>query len=513
VALATVLFAMFYLLRIWDRQRENGLLIPIGILAGFAIAVKYTGFLGPLYALAFVGWKLRRSGNGRSSVLRPLLAMTAVIALVAGPWLIKNWVWVQNPVAPFANRVFPNRWVHVSFEQDYQAGLRHYELKDRRQIPFEVTYRGTTLGGLLGPVFLLAPLALLGLRSRECRGLLLAGAIFALPYLDNIGTRFLIPPLPFLALALALALARWRWVLYAAMMAHAVLSWPSMVGIYSTPAAWHIDGLPLAAALRIESEDSYLRRLASGYTTDRLIEGQVPKSESVFLFGATAEAYTARRMLVRYLSAPNEVLGDILWTPMFPGFQPTVVLDFQFPARPVKKIRVVQTYAAGAEMWSISEFRVFAGGHEIPRGPQWRLTAHPNPWDVQLAFDNSPATRWRTWQVARAGDYVGIDFGGLLTVDEVKIESSPDYANTQIRLETPDANGRWVSLGAPPRQLRQTISADLRRAAAAELKARDIRYLVVNREDANAQDLRLRPSAWGLALIGRADYDELYRLE
>jgi len=513
VALAAVLFAMFYLLQIWDQQRENRLLIPVGILAGFAVAVKYTGFIAPLYALAFAGWKLLRPRKSDSGVLKPLFIVLAMTTLIAAPWLIKNWMWVQNPVEPFGNQIFPNRWVHLSFEHDYQAGLRHYELADRRQIPLEVTYRGTTLGGLLGPVFLLAPLALLALRSTEGRRLLLASFLFALPYLDNIGTRFLIPALPFLAMALALALARWPGVLYGVTIAHAVLSWPSVVGIYSTPSAWHIDNIPFEAALRIEPEDSYLQRLSSGYPTDRLIENQVPKGEPVFLFGATSEAYTTRRMLVRYLSAPNEVLGDILWTPIFPGFQPSVVLDFPFPPRQLSKLRVVQTYAGGAEMWSISEFRVFAGGREIPRSPEWRLKARPNPWDVQLAFDNTPATRWRTWQTAAPGDYIEVDFGAPQLVDNVRIESSPEYANTQIRLEAPDANGRWTPLGEAPHQTKQTIRADLRRAAAFEVKARGVRYLIVNREDTNAQDLRLRPDAWGLKLIGEAGYDQLYRVE
>ena len=188
--------------------------------------MKYTAFLAPLYAFGFVGWKLRRSDDKRRNILRPLLTMAAMIALMTAPWFIKNWIWVQNPVAPFANRIFPNRWVHVAFEHDYQAALRDYGLRDRRQIPLEVTFRGTKLGGLLGPVFLLAPLALLSLRFPEGRRLLLASAIFALPYLDNIGTRFLIPTLPFFSLALALTLARWPGVLFGVMIAHAVLSWP-----------------------------------------------------------------------------------------------------------------------------------------------------------------------------------------------------------------------------------------------------------------------------------------------
>ncbi len=60
--------------------------------------------------------------------------------------------------------------------------------------------------GVLGPVFLAAPLALLALRNREGRKLLLPCALVLLPYIGNIGTRFLISSLPFLSLALALTL-------------------------------------------------------------------------------------------------------------------------------------------------------------------------------------------------------------------------------------------------------------------------------------------------------------------
>ncbi len=40
VALAAVVFALFYLLQIWDASRDSKLLVPIGILAGFSFATK-----------------------------------------------------------------------------------------------------------------------------------------------------------------------------------------------------------------------------------------------------------------------------------------------------------------------------------------------------------------------------------------------------------------------------------------------------------------------------------------
>ena len=49
------------------------------------------------------------------------------------------------------------------------------------------------IGGMFGPVFLLAPLGLLALRLKSGRRLLLAALVFALPAYLNTGTRFLIP--------------------------------------------------------------------------------------------------------------------------------------------------------------------------------------------------------------------------------------------------------------------------------------------------------------------------------
>src|SRR5207244_7375293 len=125
--------------------------------------------------------------------------------------------------------------------------------------PLEVTMRGCALCGLLGPMFLLAPLGLLAVRFAEGRKLLLAAALFLLPYSANIGTRFLIPALPFVALSMGLAVSGSN--LAAVMMAvtHAIFSWPLVIGLYSQPDAWRLlDKIPLRQALRLESEDSFV---------------------------------------------------------------------------------------------------------------------------------------------------------------------------------------------------------------------------------------------------------------
>ncbi len=108
---------------------------------------------------------------------------------------------------------------------------------------------------------------------------------------------------------------------------------------------------------------------------------------------------------------------------MYRVFQPTRIVKFDFAPRELRKLRVVQTASLPYNQWSIAEMRIFGNTNaELPRDSAWRLTAHPNPWDVQLAFDNSPVTRWRSWQPAAPGMYVQVDFGRLQSAGAVVVE-------------------------------------------------------------------------------------------
>ena len=196
VAVAAIAFTLFHLLQLWDEERNPRLLGAIGLVAGFAFAAKYTAWPALVYAVGFVALKNRKA----------ILPVAACAAVVIAPWLLKNWIYLQNPVAPFFNRQFPNPYVMAGFEDTYRKVLSMYHLKSRWEIPLQATVYGS-LSGLLGPVFLLAPLGLLALRRREGRQLWLAALVFGANYFSNITTRFLIPPLPFVALAMMMALS------------------------------------------------------------------------------------------------------------------------------------------------------------------------------------------------------------------------------------------------------------------------------------------------------------------
>ena len=499
VAVAAIAFALFYLLQVWDQERSAHVLVPIGILTGFAFGTKYTAFVAVPYALGFIAWKTWRA---RQPVFRPLLVTTALALIFIAPWMVKNWIWVDNPVSPFANRVFPNPYVHVSFEDDYRRVEQMYDLTSRWQIPRQVTVKGENLAGFFGPLFLLTPLALLVLRLRTGRQLWLAALVFGLPFYANVGARFLIPAAPFVSLALALTFANASGLLLVLTLAHAISCWPTVAKLYCGSTAWRLNNIPYKAALRIEPEEAFLRRRSQQYNETRLIDNLVPPGEPVFSYAQMTDSYGSHEVLVSFQAGFNEILRDILWTPLFNSFQPTRILTFHFPPRDLRAIRVVQTEKAKDAQWGIAELRVFDGQNELPRAPEWRLTARPNPWDVQMAFDNSPVTRWRSWQVAEPGMFVQVDFGHAQKLDAVVVESSDEGYQTKVKLEGLDPQGKWATILNQPVETSSPTRVNLRLAAASELKARGIRYLLIEKTDFRSEDFQLYTKLWGMKCIG-----------
>jgi hypothetical protein len=510
VAAAAILFALFYLLSIWETGSNRYLLVPIGILAGFAFAAKYTAAIAIPYALGMVVWTQRRAGR---AWLRPALTVSGVAALFILPWMIKNQMFGGNPFAPFANRLFPNPYVHVSFEEMYRSHLRHYLLASWVQAPWELTVKGERLQGFFGPVFLLLPLGLLSLRGREGRRLTLAGAIFALPWFLNIGTRFLIPALPPLTLALALALRTPAGLLPAIAVLHAILSWYATPFRYYDAYAPRLTTLPLRGAFRIEPEDEYLARNNPGYRIDRLIERKVPPGGKVFSFEQIPEAWTTREIFAGYTSAQNEVFSDTLAAALSLEPFPMQAQVFRFEPRQLRRLRAIQTAPTKKEMWSVNEFQVFAQGTSLLPDGQWRLNANPNPWDAALAFDNSAVTRWRSWDLAKPGMFLEVDFGRPVTIDEARLVAAPDAALGQVELRGMDASGEWRTLAVQQSTSSFRIRDNLRQASVRALMARDIHYLLVTPGAFGANDFNDNSEAWGLELLGESGGRRLYALK
>jgi hypothetical protein len=303
-ALVTYSFAVFYCLNLLDELSESTILIVCGLFVGYCVALKYTGAVAAVFAVAWLVLRQRKA---------PWISFGISMAACSSPWLLRNCLWLGNPFAPLLNRWFPNQFFSPSFEKSYLADVGHFEgLHHWWDLPLDITIYGARIPGFLGPVFLLAPFALLALRHRQGRRLLIAAAVFSLPILFNAATRFLMPGIPFLALALGIALQNSPGVIPLLAAAQAVLCWPACTGLYAADWSWRIREIPVRAAFRLEPEAAFLRRRIPDYKLLPAIEMAVPISTRIFSFSTRPEAYLGRTILVGYESADGQQLEEAL---------------------------------------------------------------------------------------------------------------------------------------------------------------------------------------------------------
>lgn len=494
VAGAAVVFAFFVLLDRWDETRQPSLLLAIGVLAGFSYGIKYTLVLSLPFAVLWVYWRERR--------LRPVLQLAAVAALFIAPWVCRNAVWWHNPVAPLFNAWFPNPYVHQWFEKEYKAHMATYGLPSRWLIPAQITYGGSKLAGLLGPVFLLSPLALLSLRHPLGPRLLLTWAVFTATYFSNVGTRFLIPGLPFLALAFALL--PWPRLVLATVVLHAVLSWPDVIKLYADRYSWRLEKVLWREALRLKPEDHFLSSRLAAYPIARLIDAHVPAGRRIFSFQQIPEAYCSREVIVGFQSAQGELLEQTMHNALREDRKPTRLLHLTFPPRKLDHVRIALNRDWPAARWSVHEIRLLHDNEPIARSPHWRIHATTAPELAPLVVDNSPVTRWTADVPWLKGQGFTLDLGRPTPIDHVIIEMSSDQAWDGITLEgIPEAKTELKAVPTP---------VGLRRAVMEEFLARNVQFLVSEQGEYWYRDLLSRPEAWGLDVIGTRGAHTLFRI-
>jgi hypothetical protein len=514
LAVTAILFSVFYVVEIAREEPGAPAAILAGVLSGGACAAKYTAFLA--FPVAFVGLGIALFRRRRAA-WKPLLVLCLVAAVFVVPWLARNVIYYQNPVAPLLNKYFPNPYIHVSFEDDYTHIMRKYQgLASYRDLPYELCLHGAHLAGTIGPVFLLLPLGLPALRTALGRRLLLVGLVYALPYATNVGARFMLPALPFFALAIALAPPRRLAVVVLPLLAvlQGYDSVPRQKPKWMIDWAWRIHCVPWRAALRLVPEPVYLSTHLPPYNAARLLERATPQGSVILTTTNIAEGYTRRETWVDFQSAIGQRLRDGMQCQVFQDNQPVEQKDFQFPEQPLTAVRLVQTAPKGPEnLWSIAEFRVLDRGRELPRDPAWRVTARPFPWDVQRAFDNEPDTRWRSWQSIEPGMYVELRFPAPTLLSTVRVEASVDQWAVKLRLDgrTPSGvwktlTGQYVSTGlSPPLNMRCAATRDMLRAG--------VTHFLINEDDYAWKDVHEKPDLWGMTEIGDAAGDHLFRLE
>ena len=513
VALMVVGFAAVYCLQMWRSDRSTGSLTAACVLAGFAAAIKYTGSFFFLFVAATAIWELRRESGTR--IARTALAAAALGALAPLPYLVRNCIWFHNPIAFFGNSIFRTPYFHVSFEKAYIWGQAHLEGVTWSDLPLNLTIGGSKLPQSLGPIYLLAPIALLGLIWPQSRFFVLATLVVGSPYAGNKAARFLLPVLPFVFLAIGCVLRRipraGGVALGALSIVQLIISWPGAVERIHTP---RVEDLFIAtgkSALRREPEDRYLRRIAVQYPMARLIESLVPQGQTVFaLEGGVAQSYTTRPILDSFRSADAERAVDLFYgnadSPEFGGRKWTAA----FPELRARQLRILQAGRSAEALWSIDEIRLWRGGEVVSPERSWHVDAFPNPWDIGFAFDGVEGTRWKSWEAIRPGMWVAIRFDAPQSMDRVEIVSLDPQWDSQMDLRILTEAGRWQQL---PGVWQANPPMDARKNATQELKREGVHFVVVRRSASNSRILTNVPTAWGLREVASCEDSILYRID
>jgi hypothetical protein len=175
--------------------------------------------------------------------------------------------------------------------------------------------------------------------------LVLAAVVCGSGWFLNAGTRFLIPAAVFVALALASVLPpRAAWGLA---IAQAVLCWPAVLDRYAPANAWRLPSAwPWRAALRLEPEAEYLRRLAPETLISNMVDRHAKAGERVLDFGEAPRAYAhGAELLAGWQYTPARRAMTALLAAHSTVSRPLYTLRGEWPRRKLRSIRFEQRAA------------------------------------------------------------------------------------------------------------------------------------------------------------------------
>lgn len=513
VATAAVVFAVFFLLEVWRQDHIDRILIPAGLLAGFAYACKITAATTVVHAFLYVVVVCLLRRCPIRVVVRSAGTVALFASIVAVPWMLKDLIQFGNPFFPLFNNWFPNPYQYPMVEAEMRQIMTNVSGVSLSRIPYQVIMGGS-LFGVLGPVFALSPLAFLALRTAAGRRLALAFLPVFITYFTNINARFLIPSLPFLALAFAIGLLSLPRIgpalALTAILLHAFLSWPMNIRLWSDSFQWKIDQTDWRIALRRIPEQQYLETFWPDYKPGLLLDRFVPAGERVFSPDLGQMAYQRREVIGTWDSAFGRRAFLTFLMAEVPELGSTWHREIHFRHVTTSRIRLVADSDIDTDV-RISELRFALDAAEILRGPKWRISASANPWEVQYAFDGSAASWWTSGQRPNKGIWLQTDFAQPVTLNRVLVDQSEDQRWISLK---PEAwlDGRWVPLHARESDLETPPRATLRREVRDELKFLNIHWILMRNGSFGAEDLRNNAGLWGISQVAEANGFKLWRL-
>ncbi len=491
LALTAALFAGFWMMERWREEADDRLLWLVGLMAGFAFALKYTAFLALPYAVVCLGRRLSWLRLARISVAASVMIL---------PWLIKNLVFTGNPVAPFANTWFPNDVFDPALEIAYRTYLGFNPDQPRlAQIPFLVLADGFRLGGLLGPVFYLAPLVLFSRARFVWPALLFAG-----PFLLNLGARFLIPGLPFVSLGMAQVLGRFRFVWPLVLVLHLLLGWYPVTHAFAHIYAWHIKEFNWRAALRLETEAQFLGRKVVEYPM--FAELQKLRGGKVLTYAQFGDSYAGVEMITGTLSRRGVEMREMLWVAREAKRDPLPGQQYWFPQARLTGVRVGERLLDGEALLA-TEIHIYHLLDEVSLS-QASVRTEPRSMESRFLVDGNPLTRWRGDQDPTRRSFLEATWTQPVLLSRLVLEGAP---SVPVVLEGRGQDGQWRELGAKA-QATWLPRPDLRPYAVRALRQQGVRWVMLNRDDFGRAEMEADPAGWGTRLVAQGGGQWLFEL-
>lgn len=190
--------------------------LVVGACLGLACGMKYTAF-AMSGAVVLVAWLV--SGKPTRQRLVHMLIAGAMTALIASPWLIRNFAWTGNPVFPLATSVFGRG--HFTPEQVERYEVAHRPPEKEASVGSRLSIGAKRTLGDVQFGYVLLPLAIVGgalvlVRWRDGRVLVLSiiGMTLVWLFATHVMPRFLTPIIPLSTIAVAGAIASLpkKWV-------------------------------------------------------------------------------------------------------------------------------------------------------------------------------------------------------------------------------------------------------------------------------------------------------------
>jgi 4-amino-4-deoxy-L-arabinose transferase-like glycosyltransferase len=300
------LLALVLMLEFFDGRQVRWAALG-GVMAGGALATKYTGV--PLVLTLALMVLVEHAWRRRTEVPAAAVAVAGAALAVASPYLWRNWRLTGWPLFPFAYGTFGLRpWINWDADREalFLTMLASYgssaspagpaSAADAIAAPVLVFLRAQFgdprwYDGVVGPVFLLAPLILW---RRDLRARFAWPLIFAIISVLFWGitirqVRFLIPVLPLLAFLVAAVMNTWRPRLAGAIVAgFALVGAGIAVNQVRAQAPW-------AFWRGAESRDAYLARQIAVYPIYQAANRQLGESDRVYLLNLHNYGFYLRR--------------------------------------------------------------------------------------------------------------------------------------------------------------------------------------------------------------------------